>query len=348
MACRQAGYTLLLMLTILLAGSAAVLSPLSDSNTASAFPAASVHQPALSDARQALLSYTSLYPFLYGPRGAGPGHLPCPDTDTSTQTGVQATAQVPAQTSIQTSTQVPVPVVSAADGPNPPCGSGSLASGRLARHVSLPGYRYLFHAERDQSIDYYVSTAFINNPVNRLVNDSIPHETDSGWPAPAWLELHTFAAGLAAPRSSVTPVTRKALMLAARPGVAAWLMSRANRRATDHCSPSPVALMSTTPTGLSQLLQLVSDRLTPSTSRLTDCPSLGPESFTLENTVLERVPARSHWFFRNAWQERIVIRISDTCATTEPDTCELVYQRPVQAARSGSEDARLLFNWQAR
>lgn len=107
----------------------------------------------LLQARLALLAHVSAYPESYGPLGAGPGHLPCPDTDASgwRQPGVP---------SRDAGTSAPF----SGDGPDPPCGGAALAIGHLPRHVSLPGRRELFHAEDAQLWWYVVSADWVNNP----------------------------------------------------------------------------------------------------------------------------------------------------------------------------------------
>ena len=110
----------------------------------------------LLDARRALLAHSSAYPESYGPSGAGPGHLPCPDTDTP----------------LSASTIAPRPSGSypfRGDGPNPPCGGAAIAVGRLPRHVSLPSRRELFHREGAQRFVYAVSADAVNNPPGRIV-----------------------------------------------------------------------------------------------------------------------------------------------------------------------------------
>jgi len=106
----------------------------------------------LIDARRALLAYAVTYPLLYGPAGAGPGHLPCPDTDVPVWWGGQENDS---------------PFSGA--GPNPPCGRGVVAMGLLPRHVRIGHQRHAFHPLPTQSIGYAVSTNFVNNP-RRTVN----------------------------------------------------------------------------------------------------------------------------------------------------------------------------------
>ena len=71
----------------------------------------------LGQSRQALLSYSALYPYLYGPKGAGMGHLPCPDTDSLLLESMDWSIN---------------------HGPNPPCGNNPMAVGHLPSHISFP------------------------------------------------------------------------------------------------------------------------------------------------------------------------------------------------------------------
>ena len=116
----------------------------------------------LQAAREMLLAYAIVYADVYGPTGAGPGHLPCPDLDP------------------------PDDGNPANDGPDPPCGAGSAQLRSLGR---IPRLTYVntisggggggaprhvaFNAQRewrDQRLWYRVSEAFVNNPVQTVVN----------------------------------------------------------------------------------------------------------------------------------------------------------------------------------
>ena len=144
----QSGAALLLVLLTMLSGGALLMA----SWVSTSVPLERQRDRArvLGAARESLLAYAVGYIDLYGPRGAGPGHLPCPDTDPMDN--------------------APDALSWLGDGPNPPCGHGSVALGRLPRHVSRPGHRYGFHGLPRQELWYAVSTAFVNNPVNRVVN----------------------------------------------------------------------------------------------------------------------------------------------------------------------------------
>lgn len=100
-------------------------------------------------AADALMAHTSLYLDFYGAAGAGPGHLPCPDTDAAQAEFVLSRA-----------------------GPNPPCASLPFASGAVPMHVTVPGLRAGIDVDAGAAdqLSYRVRAAFVNNPIGRLVN----------------------------------------------------------------------------------------------------------------------------------------------------------------------------------
>ena len=121
----------------------------------------------LSFARQSLINYAVNYIDMYGVQGAGPGHFPCPDSDNFLTSGhIAATAVVSTADSSKNNSAF------RGDGPNPPCGSRAVATGKLPRHISVEHGRYVFHLEPFQRFNYAVDTGFINNPANRIVNSS--------------------------------------------------------------------------------------------------------------------------------------------------------------------------------
>src|SRR3972149_987667 len=99
----------------------------------------------LQDAKQALLAYAVVYPELPGTTDltAGPGHLPCPDTDNN-------------------------------GNPDPPCGSAptSVVTGRM------PGGKYLgisdYQDNSGERLWYALSGNFRNNPKLQPMNSDTP------------------------------------------------------------------------------------------------------------------------------------------------------------------------------
>ncbi len=112
-------------------------------------------------AKQQLIAYAVTYPDNYGPSGAGPGHLPCPDRDPPDDGNPNN------------------------DGPDPPCGSAAVQVGRVPR-LTLAEKRFTTNSDNrfklleffppqsfvDRQPWYWVDDGFINNPVNRQVNMS--------------------------------------------------------------------------------------------------------------------------------------------------------------------------------
>jgi len=135
----------------------------------------------LNFAKEALLSAAVTYADNYGPRGAGPGHFPCPDLDP------------------------PDDGNTGNDGPDPPCGSAEKQIGRVPRltlatrpelasagSASLAPLQSALNRTKllefyprlsfqDRQPWYVVDNAFINSPTNRIVNaDTAPRLVDTG------------------------------------------------------------------------------------------------------------------------------------------------------------------------
>jgi hypothetical protein len=328
---QQSGYALLLMLFVLLGAGVAGFSRLAGHHgaTAQGFTTA---QYAMQTARQAMLSYTALYPYLYGPRGAGPGHLPCPDTDVST---------------IAHASQA-----SNRDGPNPPCGSEAVATGLLPRQVNLPGYRYVFHVEPFQRFEYLVSSDMINNPVNRMVNDDVIRGVQGELPFLAWIRQPLVDQGQSTALISQVPITRRSLLPGVRQSVAAWLVQRINRQTSRGCSPVPgknVELSWAEGMGLQRLIaDSQPEPLTPVSTEPDHAPDtcLEMRRSTVASTdqLLEGVPLASHWFVRNGWHERIILQASEACTSDQSRHCLLVPDR--HRLHRNDHDERLYFTWQ--
>ena len=76
----QRGVVLLLLFFVLFMAGASVLLTTLNSNTVGNRQRVATAE-ALQEAKQALIGVAVLYGDYYGAAGAGPGHLPCPDTD---------------------------------------------------------------------------------------------------------------------------------------------------------------------------------------------------------------------------------------------------------------------------
>lgn len=102
---------------------------------------------------EALMAHSTLYADVYGPAGAGPGHLSCPDTDV-----------LPGSASIERSL--------ARAGPNPPCALRPSPSGVVPAHVTVGSLRQGIDPDADNApaLSYRVSAEVVNNPIDRVVN----------------------------------------------------------------------------------------------------------------------------------------------------------------------------------
>lgn len=265
---RQSGYALLLMLVVLLSGSIALTAPLLPLHRGKRAAESVPGNHTLQSARQSLLVYTTLYPYLYGPRGAGPGHLPCPDIDGS-------------------------------ESPDPPCGNASPATGQLPRHVSLPGHRYAFVTDVSSTYRYIAASDLINNPVNRQVNDETLKGLSQTSPYLTWVESEAGAAPLAR-----VPLSANAMIPGLRKLVAAWLLTRIHRELGKSCVKSMSAYGSLQAGELSWLV-LITDEVTDASDGPSGCAEQADTELLLSSRQIEGVPALSHWFVRNRWHERI-------------------------------------------
>lgn len=261
--------------------------------------------------RDRLVAYASGYDLLYGPRGAGPGHLPCPDTDRPSRSRWPKRA-----------------------GPNPPCGRGPVATGRLPSAVSPGTRRYRFHHRPQQAFWYRVSTAFVNNPLDRIVNPDTLGDLSHG----AYREVVAVvgfgtdveddpAPGVApgGARAASTIAIRVAdLRGPAIDRVRRWLLSRlrSERVRTSACERSR-------PHEIDGEQWL--DWLLDSAERCGGAPA-APAAATTAATIaanatlpvespaaptpvamLEGVPASRHWFVRNRWFDHVQATVTRPC-----------------------------------
>lgn len=279
----QSGYGVMLVLLVMMTGSAAVLAPLLPTHSGVSHSSLPTVDAEMQFVRQSLLAYATVYPFLYGPRGAGPGHFPCPD-------------------------------VSGADGPDPPCGRQTVAKGRLPRHVSLPGRRHAFQSDVSQRYSYIVDSDLINNPVNRVVNDEVLENRVEAQPilARVGTEVHPLQSGS---RISL-PLTARSMIPGIRNVVAAWTVQRVNRLVGQDCIVQPVRTHAEEVVVQErQLIELIADRTEQGSLA---CINEQSADSSEEDYLIEGVPASSHWFIRNRWHERIsVVPVDGLIGTSE-------------------------------
>jgi len=146
-------------------------------------------------AGDALMAHATLYADLYGPTGAGPGHLACPDRHR-------------AAGSIEPADRLPLA------GPDPPCAGRPAAVGALPLHITVGRLR----AGIDPSppggaaLAYRVDAAVVNNPRDRPINArNLPAVL-------ARIGARTSGAPLSLRRRVTGPAMRRR--------VAAWLITR--------------------------------------------------------------------------------------------------------------------------
>ena len=338
------GYALVMLLAVLtIAGGTLYAAQVSHSASPTAQQALHAKRNLMS-ARQALLSYTTHYPYMYGPRGAGVGHFPCPDTDRGLDQDISAW--------------------STRSGPNPPCGRLDASEGRLPAHVSYPTQRYMFDSGEGAPVRYRVSGEFINNPSNRVVNPTLLAREDTI--AIAKLVKKMSVRSLAS--ESVSMITPTALLLAIKPAVSIWFVDKLNKLETMNCfvrdpigqnhdtdtdtdTDTPLTLPSRCeqlrqitsscqqqseypvsmsglfdPTGVdasvflsrSSLSQLIVLLLADELPAAYNCDELAQSQLSIE-----QVPANTHWFVRNQWHFWIKFVAEDECFTAVDELCSM-------------------------
>lgn len=299
----------------------------------------------LSAARQQLIAYAAAYLESYKPTGAGPGHLPCPDTD-----------QTPDEYYVQAGLR--------GDGPNPPCGKHAIAIGKLPRHISHGKHRYAFHLEDKHALWYAVDTRFINNPINRAVNPEtvgrihftselsaaavvfIPIESSPMWKQPASVvtgrlqQAFQGGQGLDSLKESIFQyvlITPMALLSAVSQRVALWLHEQYQVNDFFACASNKLCeyavLRSCGFAQRDRMLLLILDNTTTikcdGTSADRDRSKLLISDARLDDVFLQR-----HWFYRNDWWRFVDIKIDDGCLSGSADCSALASftatQQPIQ------------------
>ena len=336
---KQKGYAMLFLIPTLLAVtvSISVIQP--------SIQIESIRQlQILSDARQQLIAYSASYLESYKPTGAGPGHLPCPDTD-----------QSPDAYQVQAGLR--------GDGPNPPCGKHSVAIGKLPRHISHGKSRFAFHLEDKHALWYAVDTRFINNPVNRVVNpdtvgrirlvDELPAVAVIFIPregASIWMQAENVVSGrlrkallegqgLEEFEQSISQyvlITPRALLEAVTQRVALWLHGHYRSTAFFDCASNQSCEYDTTRFCDIQLRDKVF-LLMLKTNRVIACDGSPADVDRARRHVsdaqLDAVFLRRHWFYRNDWWRFIDIRLEGVCEKALVDCYVMIYatngERPI-------------------
>jgi len=274
----------------------------------------------LDDARIALLAYSTNYVDHYGARGAGLGHLPCPDTDG--EAGFESGNR-------------------SKDGPNPPCGQKRVAAGWLPRHLNVTEGRYVFHSQSRQRLLYAVSSAFINNPSNRIVNpdtqstfqfydmdgviaviaaveDSVEITNLANW----WKDEEVASA-----IQALNFIQQSDILIPVMRRVGSWLVRKFNSALDSYCDQQAEPISCDY-----SLLQLEHCKPTREqailhwwrpTNAEPDCADFS-EDLKSRFSFLEDVPYNQHWFVRNGWQEFINILIDEVCMKDGSSRCRFI------------------------
>ncbi len=302
-------------------------------------------------ARDALISYTAHYPYLYGARGSGVGHFPCPDTDGN----IDSTGAVWSQRL----------------GPNPPCGSHETAEGLLPAHISFPNHRYSFATHSNVPVSYHVSGRFINNPINRAVNPEVVLNAENAYIPLVELNQTVHRNVDSYPSHVTAVITPALLLLSTKLSVASWLVKRLDQLGSMSCVLSSKGEVTDQQESLdtsTDLLDMrsplrsdwciqylaVSKRCNQSirfptisviTSRMEHVNefSISEETHSQLITILladefpneydcEKSPesqlfiegarAKSHWFVRNHWAPWMKVVINDACVLDTAFNCK--------------------------
>jgi len=313
---KQSGYALLLSLFLMLGVSSFWVV----SNTLQSGSFRRDQTTELEKARHALISYAVNYVDHYGVQGAGIGHLPCPDTDNPDQSHSDPWVR---------------------DGPNPPCGQALVEHGWLPRHVNTLSGRYHFHTRARQRLWYAVSSRFINNPVNRMVNPETNGNINIGsyddivavLTTPPLDEKNTNShswwdgAGYESNSAAYAVIRAKDIRIPAMRRVADWLLSRLDAAAvsrceiledTNGCSFGQHANYSCS-FSPEQTLQHWLSLKTPDQN----C-DLQKNSLSNEFARFESVPYKRHWLIRNGWPAFVEIDTDELCAEPSKLACEFM------------------------
>jgi len=315
---KQQGYAMMLFLPTLLAVMLSMSMAVAPINTTVV-----QQQQQLDEAAQRLVTYAATYLESYKPTGAGPGHLPCPDTDWH-----------------HDSYQVNMGLHG--DGPNPPCGRSAIAIGKLPRHISHGKHRYAFHLEDKHNIWYAVDTRFINNPTNRVVNPNTVGRIRIGSNAPVaamvffidesarvWRQsmLATLSEEHIAAIKQYKLISVASLMEAVTFRVEHWMQNRYQEIGFFNCaSDSTCHYRDLEPCDIplrDKLLLLMVER-----AHTAPCDSTTAGGDWLnqywQDARLDTVPLRRHWFIRNDWWRFVSVKIDSRCESGVADCYTLV------------------------
>jgi hypothetical protein len=315
----QNGFSMVLLLILLTAIGGYVSATMSTGSRLSISLASVILMNAtLGQSRQALISYSAHYAYLYGPKGAGVGHLPCPNTDSvlNDMTGW-----------------------SVDHGPNPPCGGSAVAVGHLPSHISFPEGRYMIHEGLGPRVDYAVSDHVVNNPGNHPVNPALMSILLMDLKQLAILQQRALTANPNRIRTIEVMLSKKALMLAVRPSVAAWIIEKIDNTGGSYCvlyrkkiSLHELHELDDRCGQINQLVQQCrSDSdVFQSNLLLLSLADVIPKQFqcaksALEQIYIDGVPAKQHWLIRNGWLDWVSVEHDAQCAQLPSKPCRPIH-----------------------
>lgn len=330
--CRQSGLALYLMLIVAIFVSVQLMSAqLSGQKNHYIIE----RQQRLKFAKENLKALAVNYMDIYGPTGAGPGHLPCPNQ------------------------KVPNDSRSSL-GPDTPCRGEYFVIGRLPMLVGIEQHRRVLNYQSDQydaqnALWYIVSSRFVNSPFRKVNGETLAdlsfnglHEVlavvlDSGPAlerqrdsrpssnADSYLEIDindneinlandSNDRFLILTKNELMPLTSTRVS----DRVSKWLIEYRHRRC-----PSDQALEPCFPFAAPFSGGACTDGLLEGWLSVEQ----GPCSNSLfEGVDLEGVPVRVHWFIRNRWFKHVRYKVEASCLES-PDRCEIIISTVVLEER---------------
>ncbi len=310
---KQSGFALYIMLILAILVSVQLMSSqlnaqLSNHKTE--------RQQRLKFAKENLIALAVNYASNYGPSGAGPFHLPCPNQ--KIPDGSRTT-----------------------EGPDTPCSGDKIVVGRLPRLVGIDHQQRTLNYQPDQydaqnALWYIVSTNFVNNPFKKVNIETLADLSFNGLqsivavvldagPAlsaqmnmrpssdfQAYLELSRNGSDIVLDDGSndrFLVITLNDIMplVSARVGVsvARWLDDYRSRNCTEDYLHQPCfPWAAITPDGnctVGALDGWIS-------VEVGDCAEA-----LFEEGDIEQVPRWAHWFIRNEWLKHIRYHVDETC-----------------------------------
>jgi len=242
----------------------------------------------LNQTRQRLIHYSVDYANLYGAGGAGPGHLPCPDTD----------------------------AMNVQSGPNPPCSQQIIASGKVPSGVTRTIGRLGFTHQLSNRPIYEVGRALVNNPMQAIATNQ--------WPDEHRFSSHTFAyAKLTGVNGESRTIGKKHLQVPVHQWVQAWLVNQLLISVLSHCekrSYEDVQIDSSPIVLADCALAEPATRRIPIACRseVTVCVLEAEELLSLltngDQLDWQGVPIRRHWFVANQWLALAQLQLHTDCA----------------------------------